>query len=99
MFNALAERRDVIDRPKLVSIVESVGLDQTAFAAALDACAQQVTQDMTDAERRGIQGAPVLFLNQQRVDGLRSEDMYTDILDDELKSAPAVQATLTTPAN
>ena len=43
---------------------------------------------------RGIQGAPVLFVNKERVDGLQRKQFYTAILDQELKDAPAVQASL-----
>jgi predicted DsbA family dithiol-disulfide isomerase len=50
---------------------------------------------MNEATRRGIQGAPVLFINKQRVDGLQRKQFYTNIADAELQSSPADQASLT----
>jgi protein-disulfide isomerase len=94
MYDALAERRDTLDREKLVAIADSLKLDHAAFGAALDDSAADVALDINDAARRGIQGAPVLFINQQRVDGLQMDQAYTAILDSQLRVAPAAQASL-----
>jgi protein-disulfide isomerase len=94
MFDTLAQRRDVLDRAKLISIATGLGCDADAFARTLDAAIPDVTLNVNEAARRGIQGAPVLFVNRQRVDGLQREQFYTAILDSELKDAPAVQASL-----
>jgi len=91
MFDALAERRDLLDRAKLVSIADSVGLDRGKFAADLDSSAAAVEANVDEATRRGIQGAPVLFVNKQRIDGLQQKQFYTAILDQELQKAPPVQ--------
>jgi len=95
MFDALAQRRDLLDRAKVEAIAVSLKLDPVAFAAALDAAAPSVTVDVQEANRRGIQGAPVFFVNTQRVDGLQREDFYTSILDHELAQRSAQQASAT----
>ena len=94
MFDAIAERRDVLDRDKLLSIAESAGLDRGRFVADLDASVLAVMANLDEAGRRGILGAPVLFVNSQRVDGLQQMTFYTTILDRELQNAPSAQANL-----
>jgi protein-disulfide isomerase len=92
MFDAVAQRRDLLDRAKLQAIAASLHLDGPAFESALDSSIAEVALDQQDASRRGIQGVPVLFLNEQRVDGLQRDQFYTTILDHELKADPAEQA-------
>lgn len=94
MFDAIAERRDQLDRAKLLSLASAAGLDSTTFSAALDDAAATVRANVDEAARRGIQGAPVIFLNKQRVDGLQRPQFYIGILDQELGKAPAVQASI-----
>ena len=69
-----------------------------AFGVLLDGASTTVAADVDEAARRGIQGAPVFFLNAQRVDGLQRWEFYTAIADGELKNAPAQQASAVTPA-
>ena len=94
IFHAIAERRDTLDHDKLVSIADTLQLDHRSFTGALDAAGAEVALDIADAIRRRIQGAPVLFINDQRVDGLQSDRIYTAILDSQLKSLPATQASM-----
>jgi len=94
MFDALAQRRDILDRTKLLAIADSIAADHAAFAAALDTASGDVNLDINDAARRGVQGAPVLFINQQRIDGLQPDRNYLTILDSQLQAAPPVQASL-----
>ncbi|WP_083808437.1 DsbA family protein [Granulicella tundricola] len=101
MFDALADRRDLLDRPKLLTIAAAMHLNASAFEKSLDQSENDVTADQQEATRRGISGAPVLFLNTERVDGLQREAFYTAILDrqlkDQLKAQPTTtQATLLT---
>jgi protein-disulfide isomerase len=94
MFDALAGRRDLLDRTKLVSIADEIGLDRSKFSTDLDSSSSAVDANVNEAVRRGIQGAPVIFLNKQRVDGLQQKQFYTAILDQELQKAPSVQASV-----
>jgi protein-disulfide isomerase len=94
MFDAIAERRDTLDRAKLLSIAESAGLDQTRFATDLDASAVPIGANIEEATRRGILGAPVLFVNKQRVDGLQSKQFYVNIFDSELQASTSTEASL-----
>ena len=87
MFDALAARRDVLDQAKVLTLAAQLRLNVPAFTAALEAATSEVAADAEEASRRGIQGAPVLFLNAQRVDGLQRDAFYTAILDKELQES------------
>lgn len=97
MFAALTQRHDLLDTPKLLDIARTLGLDPDAFRRAAEESLSAVDADVAEAVRRGIQGAPVVFLNAQRVDGLQREAFYTDLLDNELKNAPEQKATVALP--
>jgi len=93
MYDALAARRDVLDREKLIAVAAELHLDSKAFAGALDAAAKLVDADEQEAARRGVQGAPVIFVNGQRVDGLQRELLYTKLADAELAQTSVAQNT------
>jgi protein-disulfide isomerase len=94
MYDALADRRDVFDEAKLLSLAQALKLDVPKFRDDLHAAAEDVAADRDEAARRGIQGAPVVFIDAQRVDGLQREPFYTAIVDDELKGKPVQAATV-----
>jgi protein-disulfide isomerase len=66
------------DRAAILSAAKLAGLDvprvQGAISAGLDAA--DLRDDTSEAEWRGIRGAPTLFINQVRVDGLQSPKLY-----------------------
>ena len=90
MYDALAERRDVLDEGKLFTVASSIALNPTSFISSLEAAKAEVISQTEDASRRGILGSPVIFLNRTRVDGLQREAFYTAILDRELASMATV---------
>jgi len=91
MYDAIAARRDVLDGEKLVGVATELHMDAALFKQALEAAPKLVDADEEEASRRGVQGAPVIFLNAQRVDGLQRESLYTKIADSELVQAPVAQ--------
>jgi protein-disulfide isomerase len=93
MYDALAARRDVLDREKLLSVATELHMDAAVFGRALDAAAKLVGVDEEETSRRGVQGTPVIFVNGQRVDGLQRELLYTKIADAELLQTPVAQNT------
>jgi protein-disulfide isomerase len=97
MYDALAAHSAPLDRAAVLNIATVLKLDAATFAASLDAASGTLQDSIDEAQRRGILGAPVIFLNGQRVDGLQREGFYTAIADQELKSAPGTQANLTAP--
>ena len=97
MYDALTAQKDLLDRASVLGIAARLSLDPTAFGNALDAASGSVQEDIDGAQKRGISGAPVIFLNTKRVDGLQREGFYTAIADGELKEAAPVQAGLAVP--
>lgn len=92
VYDALAARRDLLDNDKIMAIVTGLGLDRDSFSQAMDAAAPDLNANIAEATRRGILGAPVIFLNDKRVDGLQRSAFYTAILDSEIKK-PAIAQT------
>lgn len=90
MFDALAERRDQLDESKLVSLAEALHLNVSQFRKSLDSADDDVRSDRAEAQRRGVSGTPVIFINAQRVDGLQSRSAYTAALDREINRTPLV---------
>ena len=94
MFSALTQRRDVLKEKDILGLAKGAGLDMPAFTRAMNAEKTDigVTADMDEATARGIQGAPVVFVNDQRIDGLQREDFYTAVIAKILKVTPAAVA-------
>jgi len=94
MFSALTQRRDVLKEKDILGLAKGAGLDMPAFTLAMNAEKTDigVTADMDEATARGIQGAPVVFVNDQRIDGLQREDFYTAVIAKILKVTPAAVA-------
>ena len=89
MYDALAARRDVLNDNKLAAVAAGLGLSPSSFAASMQAAQAEVVASTEEAGQRGILGSPVLFINDQRVDGLQRKELYADILDRELKASVA----------
>lgn len=94
MFSALTQRRDVLTEKDILGLAKGAGLDMPAFTFAMNAEKTDigVTADMDEATARGIQGAPVVFVNDQRIDGLQREEFYTAVIAKILKETPAAVA-------
>jgi protein-disulfide isomerase len=99
MYRGLSEHTGELDRTQILTIATQLGLDATAFAAELDRAQATVQLDRDDAARRGILGAPVMFVNGTRMDGMQADKNYTAAMDAELKTHPATTAALTAPGN
>jgi protein-disulfide isomerase len=97
MFDAITAHKGPLDLAAILAIAARLRLDTAVFTAAMDVTPQDVQTDLDEGQRRGILGAPVIFLNHRRIDGIQRESFYTAIADDELKQIPAAQATLATP--
>jgi protein-disulfide isomerase len=97
MYDAITAHKETLDRDNILSIVDRLHMDTAAFVAGLDAAPAAVQTDFDEGQRRGVLGAPVIFLNDHRIDGLQREAFYTAIADDELKQQPAIQGAFAAP--
>jgi protein-disulfide isomerase len=102
MYDTIAGHKGPLDRMTVLSLAKGLLLNAPAFAKALDQADNAVKADLEEAQRRGILGAPVIFINDRRVDGLQREGFYTAIADEELRQAIAAKdapGAIATPVN
>ncbi len=68
--------------------VRTLGLDEAAFGACLDApaTAARVANDIAACTRAGITGVPVFFINGRRLAGAKPLAEFRALIDDELNS-------------
>ena len=66
MFDALSAHPAALTREDAVAMATSLKLDPNRFTNALDDATAAAQQDVAAAQRRGILGAPVIFLNDKR---------------------------------
>ncbi|MDB6011535.1 MAG: Na(+)/H(+) antiporter NhaA [Gammaproteobacteria bacterium] len=72
MHDALYEREPtLVDKPRLLQIAGSLGLDTERFELALDdpKLRQRVQEDLTDGRRNGVTATPTIFIDGIRYDG------------------------------
>ena len=74
MHEALFRHQDALDDGSLLAYAESLALDRTAFALAMQAneFAPRVQADLESGVESGVQGTPTLFINGARYRGERS---------------------------
>jgi len=75
-----ATRRD------LLAYAQRIGLDTERFKKDVDSGAwrPQIEADILEAQRRSVLGSPVFFLNSARIDGLRDEKYFNDLIAGQL---------------
>ena len=72
-----------ISRKDLVEFAEEIGLDVKRFEADLETEKYRpvIQRDLDEAKRSSIQGTPVFLINGRRIDGLQSEDVFTEMIE------------------
>lgn len=85
----LFKSQDKLQDDNLSKMAKDVGADQKKF----DDCykshkfAQAVQQDMQYGEKVGVKSTPTFFVNGQLVSGAQPMEVFSDIIDDELKGS------------
>ena len=82
----LANQR-ALKKEDLIGYASQLGLDRKQFAAALEerAFKSAVESDLIEAQKRGLRGVPVFYINEIRVDGLQPLALFKGIIDQELE--------------
>ena len=85
------DHQESIREQDLIAFAGRVGLDETAFAAALadHRYAPRVDADVEDAGRRGIRGSPVIVVDGRRIDGVPSLQTLNEYIDAALMARQA----------
>ena len=86
-----ADQKD-LERPALELHAVQLGLDLTAFRAALDTHAgkARVDDDMSLARRLGVRGTPSFFIDGRPVQGAQPMAVFKQIIDDEIARADSL---------
>lgn len=73
LHDLMLAHQDELSRDKVLELAQQAGLDVRELSAAIDADAttRALAADRAAAAELGITGTPTLFINGQRVDGLR----------------------------
>lgn len=69
-------------RQDLLAYAKGIGLDSDRFQKELDSgrYRPKIEADVQEAQRRGVLGSPVFFLNASRVDGLQREAVFNELI-------------------
>ncbi|HYO71947.1 MAG TPA: thioredoxin domain-containing protein, partial [Archangium sp.] len=91
----LFQNQRALDRASLEKYAQELGLNMGQFKTALDSGKYdaQVTADMNEATRVGVNGTPTFFINGRSVVGAQPFEAFKRIIDEELsKKKGAVAA-------
>ena len=90
----ILDHQDSLREQDLVAYAGRLGLDEAQFAETLRQrrYAARVDADVADGLQRGIRGSPVIFVNDQRIDGVPSLQVLTKYVEAELAAKPESKA-------
>lgn len=88
------------DRAAILAAAKSAGFDPASIDSAMNAGldAPDLRADTAEAEWRGVRGAPTLYINDVRVDGIQSPALYAGYIKKALQAADTARAADTPPA-
>jgi len=89
MHDKLFAAQANLDRPTLDKIAGEVGLDMSAYKAAMDASKgkEYIQHDMDDAAKFGARGTPNFFINGHNFRGAQPLEAFKGVIDEEIKKA------------
>jgi protein-disulfide isomerase len=84
--NYILDHQDSLREQDLIAYAGRLGLDQAKFAEVIrqHRYAARVDADLAEGFRRGVRGSPVIFVNEQRIDGVPSLATLTEYVEKEL---------------
>lgn len=84
MHDKLFEEMPRHNRESVTGYAKSLGLDAAAFAKAYDASSGQVTSDLKQGEKAGVDSTPTLFFNDRKYEGPMHPKYIEMWIDEEL---------------
>jgi protein-disulfide isomerase len=84
MHDKLFDEMPRHSRDNVTEYARSVGLDAAAFAKAYDASSGQVTSDLKQGEKAGVDSTPTLFFNDRKYEGPMHPKYIEMWIDEEL---------------
>jgi predicted DsbA family dithiol-disulfide isomerase len=94
MYRQIVANQQAITREVLIKYSDQLGLDSRKVRADLETglYAAVVNADLADANRRGIRGTPVFFVNTHRIDGIQPLGDFVTVIETEIESKAASKA-------
>jgi len=94
MANYVFDHQDSVREQDLIAYAGQLGMDQAKFAQTIQQkkYAPRIDADVADGFQRGVHGSPVIFVNDQRIDGVPSLAMLTQYVDAALSAKSGVIA-------
>lgn len=88
------EHQDSLREQDLIAYAGRLGLSEAKFAEMLQEhrYAVRVDEDLELGLRRGIRGSPVIFVNQNRIDGVPNVERLSALIEAELAARKSRQA-------
>jgi predicted DsbA family dithiol-disulfide isomerase len=99
MFETLTEHQSRQDDDQLLTWAEEAGSDRTKLKTALDAgtYTRVVEQDRSVARRLMVRDTPTFFINGRRLNGMQSQSILVDEVEQERSAARAALGSGTKP--
>lgn len=87
LHDVMFQDQSKLDRDSLISSAKKIGLKEKEFTECLDSkkFASQVETDMSEGQELGIKSTPTFFVNGQLIAGAQGMDVFSEIIDEELK--------------
>ena len=84
MHQLLFEKSPAHSREDVLGYAKQIGLDPTAFSAAYDSFAGQVTADVAQGDAVGVEATPTLYFNDRKYDGPMHPKYIAMWIDEEI---------------
>ncbi len=87
MHDHMFQNQTALSVPDLKAAAKKLGLDSAKFDSCLDKGekASLVNNDMEEGRKIGVKSTPTFYVNGQLVEGARSIEVFSEIIDSELK--------------
>jgi len=91
MQQLILANQSKLTREDFIADAKVLGLNQAKFVTALDARLYQpiIDEDAKEAKSHGVYGVPVFFINERRLDGIQTLELFRDIINAELTKTQA----------
>ena len=88
MHDKIFENQKTLSAEFYPTAAKELGLDVEKFKKDMESpeVAQQIQQEMAEAQKADVRGTPTIFINGKKPQG-RSFELYKQIIDEQLKKA------------
>jgi protein-disulfide isomerase len=87
MHDAMFADQSKLKSAALVATAKGLGMDEAKFKSCLDTSKykSQLDADVADGQKAGVKSTPTFYVNGQMINGAHPLEVFSEIIDDELK--------------